>query len=657
MKIRIIGRNSRLSLVQIEEIKAFLPYVEFEVTAIASLGDKNKHIPLETCNIADFFTREPDEALLRNEADIAVHSAKDLPYPISPGLEVIALTKGLDKSDSLVSRDNLRLSSLPANPRIGTSSSIRAESIRNLRPDAQIVSIRGTIEERISLIDKGGVDAVVVATCALQRLNLDSEIAEILPFGTHPLQGNLAVVARKGSEYLKQLFAPFDIRRNYGKVYLAGFGPGDPELLTIKAHKALEQADAIFYDDLINKSFLDNFRAEKTFVGKRKGNHSHSQDQINEMLYQSAIAGKNTVRLKGGDPFIFGRGGEEFEYLHSRLILPEVIPGITAAVGAAAQAGIPLTNRGEASSVAFITASSQKEIVVPQTDTLVYYMGASNLKELRQKVLLTGRNSETPAVILTNATLPQAQATFTTLGDLPDETISPSVIMIGKTIKNRNIMNSRPNVLVTGLSADQYQDLGHVIHQPLIEIVPIEMPDDFFKFIRFVHNYKYIIFTSRNSVNYFVEWVRSVGCETNNLNSNTIVSIGAVTTAELRKYGIEPQLEPELDSSRGIVELFRQKGITGEEILIPRSDIALNILPDGLRALGNNVHTITVYYTQPVRKIEKVDLSTIDIIVFTSPSGVKSFLKHYGEVPYHVKVVTRGEQTQEAYERNSALYI
>lgn len=407
----------------------------------------------------------------------------------------------------------------------------------------------------------------------------------------------------------------------------------------------------------MKKNFLSHFKAEKVFVGKRKGNHSHTQEQINELLYQSAIAGRNTVRLKGGDPFIFGRGGEEFEYLHTRLILPEVIPGITAAVGAAAQAAIPLTNRGESSSVAFITASSQKEIVVPQTDTLVYYMGASNLKELRGKVLLNGVDPTTPAAIITNATHPHAQVFFSTVATLPDETISPSVIMIGKTIKNRNIMNSRPNVLVTGLTADQYQDLGHVIHQPLIEIVPIEMPDDFFKFVRFVHNYKYIIFTSRNSVKHFVEWVRSVGCETNSLNSNIVVSIGQVTTAELRKYGIEPQLVPELDSSRGIVELFRQKGITGEEILIPRSDIALNILPDGLRSLGNNVHTITVYYTQTVKKIEKVDLSNIDIIVFTSPSGVKSFLKHYGEVPYHIQVITRGEQTQEAYERNSALYI
>jgi uroporphyrinogen III methyltransferase/synthase len=657
MKIRIVCRNSRLSLVQVEEIKVLLPGIDFDVNAIASLGDKNKHIPLENNTVADFFTRELDEALLRNEADIAVHSAKDLPYPLPACLEVIALTKAKDQSDALVSHDNLALNELPANPRIGTSSMVRAESIKQIRPDARIVSIRGTIEERISIIEKGIADAVVVATCALQRLGLDARIAEILPFATHPLQGHLSVVAKTGSEKLQQLFAPFDVRKSYGKVWLAGFGPGDPELITVKAHKALEKADVIFFDDLIEKSFLLNFSAEKIFVGKRKGNHSHTQEQINELLYKSVIAGKNTVRLKGGDPFIFGRGGEEFEYLHARLVLPEVIPGITSAVGAAAQAAIPLTNRGESSSVAFITASSQKEIVVPQTDTLVYYMGASNLKELREKVLSAGIDPATPAAIITNATHPHAQAFFTTVAALPDETISPSVIMIGKTIKNRNIMNSRPNVLVTGLTADQYQDLGHVIHQPLIEIVPIEMPDDFFKFIRFVYNYKYIVFTSRNSVKHFVEWVRSVGCDSNTLSNNIVVSIGAVTTAELRKYGIEPQLEPELDSSRGIVELFRQKGITGEEILIPRSDIALNVLPEGLRSLGNNVHTITVYYTQTVKKIQKVDLSKIDIIVFTSPSGVKSFLKHYGEVPYHIKVVTRGEQTQEAYERNSALYI
>jgi uroporphyrinogen III methyltransferase/synthase len=657
MKIRLICRNSRLSLAQTEEIRSLLPEVEFEIKAIASLGDKNKHVPLENCDITDFFTRELDEAILNNEADIAVHSAKDLPYPIPAGIEVVALTQAKDQSDSLVSGNNLRLEQLPPNPRIGTSSVIRSESIKQVRPDAQIVSIRGTIEERIALIEQGTTDAVVVATCALQRLGLEKQIAEILPFETHPLQGHLAVTAKKDNQTMKKIFHSLDIRNQYGKVYLAGFGPGDPELLTIKAYKALENADTIFYDDLIDRHYLDNFQAEKVFVGKRKGNHSHTQENINEMLFQSAIAGKNTVRLKGGDPFIFGRGGEEYEFLHRRLIVPEVIPGITSAVGAAAQTGIPLTNRGESSSVAFITASSQKEVVVPQTDTLVYYMGASNLRELRLQLLAKGIDSNTPAAIITNATLPSVRASFTNVSALPDETISPSIIMIGKTIKNRNIMRSQPNVLVTGLTADQYQDLGNVIHQPLIEIVPIEMPDDFFKFIRFVHNYKYIIFTSRNSVRYFMGWIKDVGCETNSLQNNIIVSIGNVTTAELQKHGIIPHLQPETDSSNGIIELFRSKGITGEEILIPRSDIALNILPDGLRSLGNNVHIITVYYTQPVKKIGKVDLANIDIIVFTSPSGVRSFLKHYGEIPLHIKVITRGEQTQEAYERNSALYI
>lgn len=657
MKVRLICRNSRLSLVQAEEVRSFLPEIDFIINAIASFGDKNKQIPLEHCNISDFFTRELDEALLKNEADIAVHSAKDLPYPIPSGLEVIALTKGKDSSDSLVSRDNLRLSRLPANPRIGTSSVLRAESIKQIRPDARIVSIRGTIEERIALIDKGIVDAVVIATCALQRLNLDSEISEILPFETHPLQGHLAVVARTGDHNLKELFKATDIRAAYGTVFLAGFGPGDPDLLTMKAYRALERADIIFHDDLLDKSFLENFRGEKIFVGKRKGNHSHTQEAINEKLYRSAISGKNTVRLKGGDPFIFGRGGEEFEYLHQRLITPVVIPGITAAMGAAAQAGIPLTHRGESSSVAFITASAQYPIEVPKADTLVYYMGASNLKQLRERVLSAGVPPETPAAIITNATQPYATAIFSSVERLPDEAASPSVIMIGETIKNKHIMKSQPNVLVTGLTADQYQELGNVIHQPLIEIVPIEMPDDFFKFIRFVHNYKYIIFTSRNSVKHFMEWIHAIGSDKSALDSSIIVSIGAVTTAELLKHGISPHLVPEQDSSRGIVELFRQNNINGEEILIPRSDIALNVLPDGLRSLGNNVHTITVYYTQTVKKIQKIDLSQIDIIVFTSPSGVKSFLKHYGEVPFHIKVITRGEQTQEAYERNSALYI
>lgn len=657
MSIRLIARKSKLSLIQSEEIKALLPDVEFSVIPIDSIGDKNKQIPLETCDIPDFFTRELDEALLSGKADIAVHSAKDLPYPIPFGLEVIALTAANDQTDSLVSRNNIQLNDLPQNPKIGTSSTIRGESIKMLRPDAEIISVRGTIQERIDFIEKGTVDAVVVATCALNRLGLTSQIAEILPFETHPLQGHLAVVAKTGIHILKELFKPFDIRQNYGKIFLAGFGPGDPELITVKAVRALEKADVIYYDDLIEKSFLENFSTQKIYVGKRKGNHSHSQDQINELLYRSSIAGKNTVRLKGGDPFIFGRGGEEFEYLHKRLIEPVVIPGITAAVGSAAQTGIPLTNRGESSSVAFITASSLKEIEVPQVDTLVYYMGASNLKQLRESVLKKGVSPETSAAIITNATLPGAKLSVSNLRDLPDETASPSIIIIGKTIKNRNIMKPQPNVLVTGLSAEQYKHLGNVTHQPLIEIVPIEMPCDFFKFIKHIYNYKYIVFTSRNAVHHFMHWLSDVGSDAKALDSGFIVSIGAVTTAELQKHGITPHLTPVIDSSTGIIELFRSKGITGEEVLIPRSDIALNILPDGLRALGNNVHVITVYYTQPVTKLEKVDLKKYDILVFTSPSGVKSFLKHYGEVPYHIKVITRGEQTQEAYERNSALYI
>lgn len=471
----------------------------------------------------------------------------------------------------------------------------------------------------------------------------------------HPLSSHIAVIAKAGNKLFEEIFAPLDIRKNYGKAYLAGFGPGDPDLLTIKAQRALENADAIFYDDLIEKSYLENFKGEKTFVGKRKGNHSHTQDVINEMLYQSIISGKNTVRLKGGDPFIFGRGGEEYEYLHRRLIEPEVIPGITAAMGAAAQTAIPLTNRGESLSVAFVTASTRKELVIPQADTLVFYMGASNLKELREKVLSSGVNPETPAAIITNATRPYARATYTTLGDLPDETISPSVIMISKTIKNRNIMKSQPNVLVTGLTAHQYQNLGNVIHQPLVEIVPIEMPDDFFKFIRFVENYKYIIFTNPNTVKYFIEWVRSLGCNVNSLNTNIIVSADNYTTEELQKYGINPHYA--LESPEKIIGFFKEKGITDEEILLPRSDISPNTIPDGLRSLGNNVHSITVYYTQPKNRIQKVELADIDIIVFTSAAGVRSFLKHYGEIPNHIKVITKDDQTQEAYRRNSALYI
>ena len=364
-EIRVISRNSNLALRQVDEVFSRFPEIQYKIIPVKSFGDKNKQISLLTNSIPDFFTRELDKAILNDEADIAIHSAKDLPYPLPEGLEIIALLEAFDKTDSLVSNRNLKLNDLKDGSKVGTSSQTRKNELLSIRPDLQIVSIRGTIEERIEQVDNSSIDALIVATCALKRLGLENRIAEVLPFETHHLQGHLAIVAKTRNENAKQLFSEFDIRKSYGTVYLVGFGPGDPELLTIKAEKLIRNADVIFYDDLINKEFLNNYKAEKVYVGKRKDKHSIEQNEINKLLFEAALSGKQVVRLKGGDPMIFAHGGEEIEYLQERLINVEVIPGISTALAAASALKISLTHRDLSSAVSFISGHSEIDVIVP----------------------------------------------------------------------------------------------------------------------------------------------------------------------------------------------------------------------------------------------------------------------------------------------------
>ncbi len=204
--IRIIARGSRLSRLQVEEFIKKFPELNFSVEYISSFGDKNQKISLLNGEAPDdMFTRELDEVIIENRADIAVHSAKDLPQTLNPKIQLAALYEAFDKTDSLVSRDNLKLSELPANSKIGTSSPLRKKELLALRPDIEIVGIRGCIEDRVNQVRSGKIDAAIVATCALKRLGMENEIAEILPFETHPMQGRLAVTCRKDDNYICEL--------------------------------------------------------------------------------------------------------------------------------------------------------------------------------------------------------------------------------------------------------------------------------------------------------------------------------------------------------------------------------------------------------------------------------------------------------------------
>jgi len=211
--------------------------------------------------------------------------------------------------------------------------------------------------------------------------------------------------------------------------------------MTIKTNKVLLEADIIFYDDLLESNCLKKYSGEEIYVGKRKGKHSKDQDEINRMLYEAALKGLKVVRLKGGDAMIFGRGGEEISYLRQRFVNVEVIPGVTSAIAAAAESLIPLTHRSVASSVAFCTGHPEHKIRIPDADTLVYYMGASSLKIIAEKLIHNGLSGDTPTAVIRNASLVSQQVFITTLQKIVTDNIvaqSPSLIIVGNTIKVNN---------------------------------------------------------------------------------------------------------------------------------------------------------------------------------------------------------------------------
>lgn len=318
--IRLICRNSRLAVIQAQEVISGLAGINFHTKFIASYGDKNKHILLTENVEPDFFTRELDQALLKEEADVAVHSAKDLPYPLPEGLELIALTAGLSNADVLVSKNKKKLVELAPGSKVGTSSIERKKQLSALRPDLELVDIRGTIDERIALVEKGKIQALIVAECALQRLSYEHLIAETLPFKTHPLQGNLAVVAKKHNPKLKSIFYPLDIRKNFGKITITGYINGHPEYLSLKALNDLSKTDEIYHDRFVDRAFLNGFSAPKKNIQQY-----NDWENLAEALYKSAKAGNNISFLFGTSPFGEGSISKINEYLLSRFIYIENI--------------------------------------------------------------------------------------------------------------------------------------------------------------------------------------------------------------------------------------------------------------------------------------------------------------------------------------------
>ncbi|HIJ86090.1 MAG TPA: uroporphyrinogen-III C-methyltransferase [Desulfuromonadales bacterium] len=451
-----------------------------------------------------------------------------------------------------------------------------------------------------------------------------------------------------------------------GIVYLVGAGPGDPSLITLRGVECLKSADVVVYDYLANEQLLNHApeSAERIYAGKIGGRHNQCQDEINAVLVEKGKEGKIVVRLKGGDPFVFGRGGEECEALRTAGIPFEVVPGVTAAVGASAYAGIPLTHRDITASVAFVTGQEGKDKDESNIDwdrlslgggTVVFYMGVTTLRRNMQRMVDHGRSLQTPVALIRWATTPCQQILVGTLADIADRAEEcgfkpPAVTIVGEVVALRDTLqwfDTRPlcgkKIIVTR-AADQAGEFSvmlsargaTVLECPTIRLVEPESWQLLDLALRDLSGYDWLVLTSGNAVRYFFQRLATLGLDARALAACRICAVGPKTADEIRLFGIKPDLVPTDYKAEGVVEEFSRLDLHNSRVLYPRADKARDIIPRELQRLGAHVDSPVAYRNVfperlPPETLFALEKRSVDCITFTSSSTVLNLAAMLGE--------------------------
>ncbi len=448
-----------------------------------------------------------------------------------------------------------------------------------------------------------------------------------------------------------------------GKIYLVGAGPGDAELITLKGYQLVCQADVILYDHLIPPELLPLAKpaAELIPVGKHAGKHTLPQEKVNELLIEKAKENKIVVRLKGGDPFLFGRGGEEAEACTEAKIDFEVVPGVTSALAGPSYAGIPPTHRDFTSNVAIVTGHRRddKEIEIPKAGTIIFLMGVANIQNIVDSLLKAGWPNKTEIAAIENGTFYNQRVITGTLENFVQTVQNanlkpPAVFIVGRVVSLHQKLNwlaGKPKVLVPGTHPEKYKHLGTIVHRPLVKCIALDDYSHLEKVIEQLQTFDWLIFTSPNGVRFFFEQLHLSGLDARNLSGVKVAAIGKTTAAELFARGISADLVPagrrpveDNESSAGLLEKFSSLDIKNKKVLIPRAEVASYELPEGLTRFGAAVEVIPVYKTIEIEPAE-VDFDYIDIILFTSGSVVRAFVNKFGRVPSNTKIYCLGSPT------------
>lgn len=462
-----------------------------------------------------------------------------------------------------------------------------------------------------------------------------------------------------------------------GKVYLLGAGPGDPELITLRALRRLREADVVLYDALVHPDLIAHARpdAEKVFVGKRAGRPSERQARIDARMIDAARAGKRVARLKGGDPYLFGRGSEEAEALAAAGVPFEVIPGVPSPLAAAAYAGISLTHRDASSSVAYLTATESVDKdrsshdwakLATATQTLVIFMGMRKLRTLMDLLVEHGRSPETPAAVVQWASLPRQRTVVGTVGDIADRARAaglglPALTIVGDVVAGREALRWYDTQPLFGLRvlvmrpAHQQDELATLLRDegaepvcvPALRIVPPEDRGPLADAVARASTYRWVVFTSANGVEAFFDEVRAQRRDARVLGGARLCAIGPATAATLRRHGLEADVVPDEFRGEGAAEaiLAADSDLRGARILLPRAAVARDVLPRMLVEGGAIVDVVTAYCTLgpsedgAIALRDHVHRRDVDVLTFASPSTVRELAAALGE---HADVVAEG---------------
>ncbi len=442
-----------------------------------------------------------------------------------------------------------------------------------------------------------------------------------------------------------------------GRVYLVGAGPGDPGLITMKGVECLREADVVVYDRLANSQLLENAAngAERIYVGKKPGSKAMEQEEINDLMVARARDGATVVRLKGGDPFVFGRGGEEVQAMAEAEVPFEVVPGVTSAIAAPAYAGIPLTHRGVASSFTIVSGTEDPSRDSPGTDwsalarsgsTLVVLMGWDARERVFESLMDGGMDPSTPAALVQWGSTPRQRKVVGALGSIACEgekagISAPVVAIIGDVVRlheqgawfdrsplfGKRVLVTRSRKQASVLVKLLQREGAQPVELPAIEISPVPDNAALETALKNMVSYDWVLFTSANAVEILFTSMKALGLDSRALGRTKVAAIGKSTASALGDRGICPDILPEEFSSEGLITAMSAIDPAGKRVLLPRGTLAEDVLPRGLEELGAQVDDVGIYTTSVPegsagKARENLSHGRVDVATFTSASTV-----------------------------------